>query len=55
MERWEGGRVSGDGGRGVAIVLERLLLCSAALICFFFPLPLLILLIRCRIILLMIH
>lgn len=35
MERWEGGRVSGDGGRGVAIVLERLLLCSAALISFF--------------------
>lgn len=35
VERWEVGRERGDGGRGVAIVLERLLLCSVALICFF--------------------
>lgn len=43
-----------DGGRGVVIVLERLLLCSVALICFF-PIPLLVLLIHCWIIPLMIH
>lgn len=43
-----------DRERGVVIVLEKLLLCSVALICFF-PVPLLVLLIHCWIIPLMIH